>query len=65
MDSSASSESSEAKKEGRRSMSHAYTTFFFVVMALQLAGAVWLTRNGRSIGYFFGLVAVAGLVSLL
>lgn len=46
-------------------MSHAYTTFFFVVMVLQLVGAVWLTRRGRSIGYFFGLVALAGLVSLV
>lgn len=45
-------------------MSHAYTTFFAVVMLLQLVGAVWLTTRGRRIGYFFGLVALAGLVSL-
>ena len=46
-------------------MSHAYTTAFIVVMVLQLAGAVWLTRRGRKVGYFFGLVAAAALISLL
>lgn len=46
-------------------MSHAYNTFFCAVMVLQLVGAVWLTRRGRSIGYFFGLIALAGLGSLL
>lgn len=41
-----------------------YSTFLTAVMVLQLVGAAWLTRRGRSIGYFFGLVAVAALISL-
>jgi hypothetical protein len=41
-----------------------YTTFLTGVMVLQLIGAVWLTRRGRKVGYFFGLVAVAALISL-
>lgn len=46
-------------------MSHGYTTVVFIVMLLQFVGAVWLTKRGRSIGYFFGLVALAGLASLI
>lgn len=42
-----------------------YATFLNGVMVLQLAGAIWLTRRGRKVGYFFGLVAVAALLSSL
>lgn len=42
-----------------------YTTFFFVAMALQLVGAVWLAARGRRVGYFFGLVALAALALLV
>jgi hypothetical protein len=41
-----------------------YTHFLSCVMVLQLIGAVWLTKRGRKVGYFFGLVAAAALVSL-
>ncbi len=44
-------------------MSNAYTTFIIIVMVLQLVGAVWLVTRGRKVGFFFGLVAVSGLVS--
>lgn len=42
-----------------------FTDFLNAVMVLQLVGAVWLTRRGRSIGYLFGFVAAAALLSSL
>lgn len=42
-----------------------YSMFIICVMVLQLVGAVWLITRGRRIGFFFGLVALVALSSLV
>lgn len=46
-------------------MSRAHLVFITIVIVLQLVSAAWLVTRGRRIGFFFALVALFALASLV